>query len=121
MPGRGSMCDARVEITTNHPTARLTSEPSVKEEVHMQHGFKAASRWVSVRQSIDDRILTFLQEQGAQKLDHLDKILPDIGSASFLLAIDRLSREGKILLGPPENGDYLVSAISAARSVYTAF
>lgn len=87
----------------------------------MQHGFGAASRWVSVRQSIDDRILSLLQEQGAQKLDDLDKILPDIGSASFLLAIDRLSREGKILLGPPENGDYLVSAIPAARSVYTAF
>ncbi len=87
----------------------------------MKHGLAATSAWISGRHSIDDRILALLHEHGARKLDELDKILPDVGSASFLLAIDRLSREGKILLGPPENGDYLVSAIPASRSLYTAF
>jgi hypothetical protein len=77
----------------------------------MKHGLIAESRRALGGQSIDDRILALLHEQGAHKLDDLDKILPDVGSARFLLAIDRLSREGKILLGPPENGDYLVSAI----------
>jgi len=77
--------------------------------------------WVSRGESVDDRILALLREQGAQKLDDLDKILPDVGSARFLLAIDRLSREGRILLGPPENGDYLVSVLPASRFVYAAF
>ena len=87
----------------------------------MRRGFTAKSEWVSGSQSIDDRILALLHEQGAQKLDDLDKVLPDVGSARFLLAIDRLSREGKILLGPPENGDYLVTALPATRTVYAAF
>ena len=87
----------------------------------MKHGLAATSAWISGRHSIDDRILALLHEHGAQKLDELDKILPDVGSARFLLAIDRLSREGKIYLVPARNRDYLVSAIPASRSLYTAF
>lgn len=73
------------------------------------------------QQSIDNRILDLLENQGAQMLDDLDKGLSDVGSARFLLAIDRLSRAGKIFIGTPKNGDYLVSAIPSTRSVYTAF
>ena len=72
-------------------------------------------------QSIDNRILELLEDRGARSLDHLDKSLPDVGSARLLFAIDRLSREGKILIGPPTNGDYLVSVIPSTRAVYTAF
>lgn len=76
---------------------------------------------VAEQQSIDDRILEVLGEQGAQSLDHLDKLLPDVGSARVLFAIDRLSRTGQILIGPRKNGVYLVWATPATRSVYTAF
>jgi len=69
---------------------------------------------VAEQQSIDDRILEILGEQGAQSLDHLDKNLPDVGSTRLLFAIDRLSRTGQILIGP-------VSATPATRSIYTAF
>ena len=72
-------------------------------------------------QSIDNRILELLEDRGARSLDHLDKSLPDVGSARLLFAIDRLSREGKILIGPPRNGDYLVSVIPSTRAVYAAF
>jgi hypothetical protein len=73
------------------------------------------------QQSIDDRILEILEEQGAQSLDYLDKSLPDVGSTRLLFAIDRLSRTGKISIGPPSNGEYLVAATPVTRSVYTAF
>jgi len=73
------------------------------------------------QQLIDNHILQLLREHGAQMLDQLDKILPDIGSARFLLAIDRLSRAGKIHLASPRNGDYLVSAVPETGGVYTAF
>ena len=73
------------------------------------------------QQSIDDRILEILEEQGAQSLDYLDKSLPDVGSTPLLFAIDRLSRTGKISIGPPSKGEYLVSATPVTRSVYTAF
>ena len=39
------------------------------------------------QQSIDNRILDLLENQGAQMLDDLDKGLSDVGSARFLLAM----------------------------------
>lgn len=62
------------------------------------------------QQLIDNHILQLLREHGAQMLDQLDKILPDVGSARVLFAIDRLSRTGQVSIGLPANGEYLVSA-----------
>lgn len=63
---------------------------------------------VEVR-SIDERILDSLRTDGTQTLDHLSHAWPAEGWAPLFLAIDRLSRVGKIVIGPPKNGDYLVS------------
>ena len=59
--------------------------------------------------SIDERILDALRTDGTQTLDRLSHALPAEGWAPLFLAIDRLSRAGKIAIGPPKNGDYLVS------------
>jgi hypothetical protein len=61
------------------------------------------------RPSVDEWIVEVLRERGAQTLDHLGGSLPGVNWAQFFLAIDRLSRTGKITLWPPKNGDYLVS------------
>jgi hypothetical protein len=72
------------------------------------------------QQSIDNRILDILEEDGAQSLDDLDNSLPEVGSARILFAIDRLSRTGQVSMGPRRNGEYIVSAIPQSRYVYTA-
>ena len=59
--------------------------------------------------SIDERILDSLRIEGTQTLDRLSHAWPTEGWAPLFLAIDRLSRIGKITIWPPKNGDYLVS------------
>ena len=58
---------------------------------------------------IDERILDSLRINGTQTLDRLSHAWPAEGWAPLFLAIDRLSRAGKITIWPPKNGDYLVS------------
>lgn len=58
---------------------------------------------------IDERILDSLRTDGTQTLDRLSHAWPAEGWAPLFLAIDRLSRAGKITIWPPKNGDYLVS------------
>jgi len=72
-------------------------------------------------EAIEDEIIVVLIRRGALMLDHLERTLPNIESARFLLAIDRLSRAGRIALGPPRNGDYLVWAVPGKSPVYVAF
>lgn len=74
-------------------------------------------RTVSDSQSIEEQILDVLIERGAHLLDHLDNTLPNVGSTRLLLAIDRLSRAGRIAIGPPRNGDYLVWAVPGESPV----
>ena len=76
---------------------------------------------VSDGQAIEEEILVVLIEHGAQMLDCLERSMPHVEAARLLLAIDRLSREGKIAIGPPKNGDYLVWAMPANSPVYVAF
>ena len=59
--------------------------------------------------SMDEWILDALQTDGTQTLDCLSHAWPADGWAPLFLAIDRLSRAGKITIWPPKNGDYLVS------------
>jgi hypothetical protein len=59
--------------------------------------------------SMDAWILDSLRRDGTQSLDRLSHAWPAEGWTPLFLAIDRLSRVGKIVIGPPKNGDYLVS------------
>lgn len=59
--------------------------------------------------SIDERILDSLRTDGTQTLDRLSHAWLAEGWAPLFLAIDRLSRAGKITIWPPKNGDYFVS------------
>lgn len=71
--------------------------------------------------SVEEWILAALSEQGEQTLDQLARSLPSVNWAQFFLAIDRLSRSGKICLWPPQHGDYLVSlGREASRKASTA-
>lgn len=58
--------------------------------------------------AVEANILKILEQQGAKTLDQLESELIHIGSAQLLFAIDRLSRVGRIAIGPPRQGDYLV-------------
>jgi hypothetical protein len=59
--------------------------------------------------SMDEWILDSLRTEGTQTLDCLSYAWPAEGWAQLFLAIDRLSRAGKITIWPPKNGDYFVS------------
>jgi hypothetical protein len=59
--------------------------------------------------SVDEWILARLQERGAQRLDELAGSLSEVNWAQYFLAIDRLSRSGKISLWHADRGDYLIS------------
>jgi hypothetical protein len=58
--------------------------------------------------AIESNVLEILERQGAKTLDQLERELIHIGSAPLLFAIDRLSRSGRIAIGPPRKGDYLI-------------
>ena len=59
--------------------------------------------------SIDEWVLDALQQHGAQTLDQMAQLLPEINWAQLFLAIDRLSRSRKISLWSPGFGVYLVT------------
>ncbi|MBX3300953.1 MAG: hypothetical protein KF693_01930 [Nitrospira sp.] len=58
--------------------------------------------------AVEANVLDILERHGAKTLDQLEGELTHIGSAQLLFAIDRLSRSGRIAIGPPRKGDYLV-------------
>lgn len=62
-------------------------------------------------QPVEVNILDLLRRHGAKTLDQLEGELDYVGSAQLLFAIDRLSRSGRIAIGPPVKGDYLVWAM----------
>jgi hypothetical protein len=64
---------------------------------------------VQEKPSIDEWILGALQQHGTQTLDQMGKLLPEMNWAQLFLAIDRLSRAGKISLWLPGFGDYLIT------------
>ena len=55
--------------------------------------------------AVETNVLDILERQGAKTLDQLESELIHIGSAQLLFAIDRLSRSGRIAIGPPRKGD----------------
>ena len=60
--------------------------------------------------SIDERVVRVLQRHGTQTLDHIGTLLPDVTWPRLFLAIDRLSRSGKISLWSTGFGDYFMTA-----------
>lgn len=81
----------------------MTSQTAVDNNVELE----------SFRVEAD--VLQILERQGARTLDQLESDLTHIGSAQLLFAIDRLSRSGRIAIGPPRNREYLVRAIPESR------
>lgn len=75
-------------------------------------GERNSARLESMR--VETNVLDILDQQGAKTLDQLEKELIHIESAQLLFAIDRLSRSGRIAIGPPNHGDYLVWALPPA-------
>ena len=59
--------------------------------------------------SVDEWIVDLLQTNGPQTMDQLANAITGINWAQFFLAVDRLSRSGRVSVWPPRNGDYLVS------------
>ena len=66
--------------------------------------------------AVETTVLKILEHQGARTLDQLESELVHIGSAQLLFAIDRLSRVGRIAIGPPRQGDYLVWLLPGSPS-----
>ena len=65
--------------------------------------------------SVDEWVLSVLQQRGTQTLDQIGKLLPEVNWAQLFLAIDRLSRSGKISLWSPGFGDYLITVNHGQR------
>lgn len=63
--------------------------------------------------SIDEQLLAALKETGPQTIDDLC-LLPGVGWSQVFLAIDRLSRSGRIRLGLVDGHQYRVSINRAA-------
>jgi hypothetical protein len=53
----------------------------------------------SGRDETDERILDLLRRDGTHSLDQLSVVLPEAGWSKVFLAVDRLSREGKVSVG----------------------
>ena len=68
--------------------------------------------------SIDEQIVDLLQIHGPQSLDILSDVFREEGWAQVFCAIDRLSRAERVILGPPWNGDYTVSASWAPEPTF---
>jgi len=62
--------------------------------------------------SIDEWIVETLCRRGALTLDYLNSLFPKCEEARLLFSVDRLSRAGRIIISPPQGGDYLLSAQS---------
>ncbi|MGQ0557575.1 MAG: hypothetical protein ACT4PN_16710 [Nitrospiraceae bacterium] len=70
---------------------------------------------------VETDVLQILEQQGARTLNQLESDLVHIGSAQLLFAIDRLSRSGKIGMGPHHNREYLVWVIPESQYQPTPF
>jgi hypothetical protein len=58
--------------------------------------------------SVDQRVLLLLRRNGAQTIEGLT-MLTGIGWGQVYVAVDRLSREGKVSLAPVYPNEYRVS------------
>ncbi len=66
-----------------------------------------ASTSTEERSSIEEWVLKVLEDEGMQTLDQLGLLLPSGNWARLFLALDRMSRSGRIVLWSNGRGDYL--------------
>lgn len=57
--------------------------------------------------SVEEWVLDVLEREGMQTLDQLGLLLPSENWARLFLALDRMSRSGRIALWSNGRGDYL--------------
>ena len=65
------------------------------------------SALIEGRLSIEQWVLDILEREGMQTLDELGSLLPRGHWARLFLALDRMSRSGRIALWSNGRGDYL--------------
>ncbi len=64
--------------------------------------------------SAEERVLEVLRASGEKTMEQLTASLPDVSWTQMFLAIDRLSRSGKVILRRTAPGDYRASLNRAA-------
>ena len=75
---------------------------------------KPTTKQRSNSQSVDRKVLLLLKRNGAQTIEGLT-MLTGVGWGQVYVAVDRLSREGKVSLAPVYPNEYRVSVGKAAR------
>ena len=68
---------------------------------------ECASASMEERPSIEEWVLDVLEREGMQTLDQLGLLVPSGNWARLFLALDRMSRSGRIVLWSNGRGDYL--------------
>ena len=68
---------------------------------------ECASDSIDVRTSLEEWVLQVLEREGMQTLDQLGLRLPSGNWARLFLALDRMSRSGRLALWSTGRGDYL--------------
>lgn len=85
------------------------SSPPRSHEVDMNSQVLAGIDRSLDHASIDEWIVETLCRRGTLTLDFLNSLFPKCEEARLLFAVDRLSRAGRIVISPPQGGDYLIS------------
>jgi hypothetical protein len=67
------------------------------------------------RFTVEQWVLSVLMERGERSLDELGQSLPEMNWAQLFLAIDKLSRSGKICLRRAKDGDYIVGLSASGK------
>jgi hypothetical protein len=67
------------------------------------------------RSSVEEWLLRVLMEQGERSLDELEQSLPETNWAQFFLAIDKLSRSGRICLRRAKDGNYIIDIRASGK------
>lgn len=68
---------------------------------------ECVSSSIEEQPSIEEWVLDVLEREGMQTLDQLGLLLPAGNWARLFLALDRMSRSGRIVLWSNGRGDYL--------------
>lgn len=66
---------------------------------------------MAIADNVDAAILEHLATRGSCTVDELISVLPDLALNQVLFAVDRLSRNGKLVLRRPSPFKYLVSPV----------
>jgi len=82
--------------------------PTTRVEVNQQGHHEGTIE--NEKPSLDEWVLAVLREHGTQTLDNLAMLLRPVNWGRLFLAVDRLSRSGKVALWSPGFGEYFITA-----------